>query len=502
MINIIKKNEVIVRYKRGQSIKSIAKDLGIARNTVRTYIRDYESALIAIAQETDKTKIAIMQEAICAKPTRKKYVKTANAFTNEVKQRFDEIIKINAERNKKLVNNKQQLTASLLHRTLISEGYNISESTIRIKFREYKVKRKEAFIKQFYEYGEIAQYDFHQIKVIVNNEKRIYHQATISIPKSNIVFGFLYRNEKMENFIDSLVRFFSFAGGVFKTLVFDNMSNVIKRFCFKNEKEHTDDLIRISNYYGFKIETCNPYRGNEKGHVENSGKNIRRDSFCLKYQFDSEEELYLYYEHELDKRNQAFMEEFEKEKEHLLPLPLHPYELGRIRKAKVDTYSLISIDGNFYSVPDKMVDKVVICYIYTNYLNVFDDKNNLIAIHNKKDGKGEYSLKLEHFYETLLRKPKALKNSYALKQAPVILQTIFNKYFSTKPKEFLHFLMDSEAFNDDFYELGIESGVFKKSKYRQTIEFYKGKKNVSVDETSKMQLQLTADLFGQGEKKK
>ncbi len=73
MINIIEKNEIVVAHKSGQSIKSIAKDLGIARNTVRSYIRDYENSLMVIAQETDKTKIAIIQELICAKPARKKY---------------------------------------------------------------------------------------------------------------------------------------------------------------------------------------------------------------------------------------------------------------------------------------------------------------------------------------------------------------------------------------------------------------------------------------------
>ena len=54
-----------------------------------------------------------------------------------------------------------------------------------------------------------------------------------------------------------------------------------------------------------------------------------------------------------------------------------------------------------------------------------------------------------------LRNQKLINYSYALKQAPVILQSIFNKYFITKPKEFLHFLIDTDAFNDDLYELGI-----------------------------------------------
>jgi len=498
VISIIQKNDVIVLHKKRHSIKSIAKELGISRNTIRSYIREYQTNLEQLSNESDTVKIKLLQEAICSKPMRKKAPKHCIAFTREVEQRFNELIKLDEKRNETLGKNKQQVTAALLHRTLVSEGFKVGESTIRAKFREYKQKQNECFVKQFYEYGDIAQYDFHQVKLVINNLIKIYHQATISIPKSNIIFAVLYTNEKMENFLDSIVQFFHFCRGVFRKMIFDNMSNVVKRFLFKNEKEYTDNLLKISNYYGFKIETCNPRSGNEKGHVENSGKVIRRDFFCFKYQFDSEEELYEYFEYKLAERNQPYMEEFEKEQQYLLPLSPHSYELGRLQKAKVDSYSLISIDGNFYSVPDKYVNKVVICNIYTKYLIIFDDKNNLIAEHKKKDGSGEYTLRLDHYYVTLQKKPKALKNSYALKQAPKILQTIFNQYFSTKPREFLHFLIETDAFNDNFYELGIEVGTFKKSKYRRTMEFYKESNKISdIDQYSIKQLEQTSDLFGQ-----
>lgn len=334
----MEKNEIIVKHKNGQSKSSIARELGISRNTVKRYLREYEESMTQLSQETDRAMISLIQETMCSKPVRRQSKKKKTAFTSEVEQRFIEIIQNDDERNKVLGINKQQLTGSLIYRTLLSEGFKIGETTIRAKYREYKNKNKECFIKQSYEYGDIAQFDFHQVKVILNGEKQIYHQATISIPKSNIVFGMLFKNEKMESFIQSLVQFFKFCGGVFNKIVFDNMSTAVKRFCFKGKKEYTDDLIKISNYYGFEIETCNPRRGNEKGHVENSGKVIRRDFFCLKYKFDSVEELYSYYEHELFKRNQPYQEAFKEEQKHLKSLPVHPYELGRLQYAKANSF--------------------------------------------------------------------------------------------------------------------------------------------------------------------
>lgn len=497
MIDIIKKNEIIIKYKNGLGIKTIARELGISKNTVKSYIRDYEQKLSILSEETDKSKIAVIQELICAKPIRKKFIKPQTAFTKDVETRFYELIKIDEDRSKILGPNKQTLNASLLHRTLINEGFKVGESTIRNKLKLYKNKNKECFIKQHYDYGDRAEYDFHQLKVKIGNEVKIYHQATISLPKSNYVFAMLYKNEKMESFLDSIVHFIAYCGGVFREMVFDNMSNVIKRFIYKGEKELTDDLLKISNYYGFKVNTTNPRSGNEKGHVENSGKTVRRELFSLKYEFESEEDLILYFESELDKRNKPFLDEFEIEKKHLLPKPAHNYELGRLQSAKVNSYSLISIDSCFYSVPDKYVGKTLTCNVYINFIIIYDDKGNKIASHNKKDGKGEYSIDIKHYIDTFLKKPGALRNSLALKQAPKLLQTIFNDYFTTEPRKFLEFLLNTKAF-EDIDSLAMEFGLIKKRRlFRPDPKYLGGNTDYTVDDISKNQLDLAAEIFGQ-----
>lgn len=497
MINIIEKNTVITLFISGKSRRSISRDLGLARNTVNKYIKDYLLKMKDLSNETDKSKIAVIQEQICAKPSRKKYDRICSVFTPEVERRFEELISIDEERDKMLGPNKQKLSAVLLWKTLKDEGYSIGETTVRAKFREFKEKHPECFIKQDYEYGDRVEYDFHHIKVLINGKKFVYHMASISLPKSNYVFALLYKNEKMESFLDSLVQFFAHCNGVFKEMVFDNMSNVVKRFIYKGEKELTEAVIKISNYYGFIVNTTNIRSGNEKGHVENSGKTIRRDLFSLKYKFESEEELFSYFESELKKRNQPFLEEFEKEKQHLLRKPIHNYELGRMQFAKVNSYSLVSIDTNFYSVPDKYVGKTVICNIYVDFIIIYDDKNNQISKHNKKDGKGEYSIDIKHYIDTFLKKPGALRNSLALKQAPKVLQTIFNNYFTTEPKKFLEFLINTNAF-DDIDALAMEYGFIKKRPiYRINPKYLGGYVDNTIDEVSKNQLEYTANLFGQ-----
>ena len=111
--------------------------------------------------------------------------------------------------------------------------------------------------------------------------------------------------------------------------------------------------------------------------------------------------------------------------------------------------------------------------------------------HAKKDGKGEYSINILHYIETLLKKPKALPNSYALKQAPDFFQSIFNQYFSTNPKEFLLLLKNFESF-DELSKYG-----FKKDDIEEMITNDFGNCLSDIDTVSLNQLHLTSRLFGQ-----
>jgi len=233
--------------------------------------------------------------------------------------------------------------------------------------------------------------------------------------------------------------------------------------------------------------------------------------FSLCYEFSCEEELFQYFNNELEKRNKPFLEEFIKEKSYMIPHPTHPYEIGRVIKVTSNRLSLVSIDSNFYSVPDKYVScKTLEAIVYVNYINIYDQKSNLIATHEKKDGQGNYSIKFSHFIETFFKKPGAIRNSAALKQAPLILQTIFNNYFITEPQKFLYFLLETNAF-DDLDLIGVELGILKRKFGPRTNPKYLGPKSTykypqtyssdSLNEICMNQLQHIAQTFNQGENK-
>ncbi len=472
MIKILDKNEILNRYRRKESIRSIAKTMNISRNTVRTYVREFDKNMALLDTATEDDKIAIIQNEISKMPKRKTYKAKKRKFNPEVEKAFLNIIKISEQRDKMLGPNKQTLTSRMIHQTLKLQGYDISEASVRIYYNQYLNSQKECFIRQEYEYGERAEYDFHQIKVLINGVETVYHQATISVPASNHIYAELYKDETKLTVMDSLVKFFKHSNGVFKDMVFDNMSTVVKRFIVKGEKQYTDEIIQLSNYYGFNIVTCNPRSGNEKGHVENSGKVVRREFFSLNYQFNTEEDFLKYYTKKLEEHNKASDEKWQEEKQHLLPKPKQDYIVCKYVELKVNSYSTISVENNFYSVPDKYVGKTVTVRIFKDNIVIYDNSIE-IATHKKEKGFKKYCIDIKHYLNTFISKPGALKHSAALKQAPEAIRKAFYEDYNMDPKKFIEFLFGKEIKqNDD---------------------------TTSIEEVSSNQLNDISNIFGQGE---
>ena len=109
-------------------------------------------------------------------------------------------------------------------------------------------------------------------------------------------------------------------------------------------------------------------------------------------------------------------------------------------KSIVNHQSFISIDSSFYSVPDIYVGKEVHSNVYLDHINIFNDKYELIASHKKNTNKGEYQADITHYVRTFKKKPGALINSLALKQAPKVYQELFQHYFTTDIKKYVELI--------------------------------------------------------------
>jgi len=442
VINMTTEADIISLHNNGMSIKKISRECVVSRNTVRKYLRRYENILEQMTKETNESKLLDLQSKLVGKPVKAYSNKKKTALTDEVQKRIMGYLEIDANRDLLLGSNKQRLTSTKIYKELIQEGYIISESTVRTYVRSIRKLQKEVYIRREFDYGQRLEYDFHMVKLQVDGKVIRYHQVTITCPKSGYIWIKLYPNENKQTVIRSLVEFIDHCGGVFKEFVFDNMSTVVNSSSYGKEKKiYTDDIVKLSLYYRFRIVTCNVRAGWEKGSVENGGKNIRNELFSLDYIFNNELEVSEYVSREVEKFNNKRIDEFEKEKTVLIHKPAMKYQLCDYIIRKVNSYSCVYQDSNYYSVPDKYTGSCLSLQVYQNEIVIYD-KNKIVARHIKKDGVKEYSIKIEHFENTFRKKPGALRDSLALKSNQD-LHTIFNVDYSMDSKRFIEDLFNN-----------------------------------------------------------
>lgn len=449
MKDLLDVSAILKLKEQGLSNRGVAKTLGIDKKTVNKYWNQYKEKFKKLENATNSTEILKIQEDIVSKPKYNSASRIRRKITPECLKALEYILNDEDKKTKVLGTNKQSLTKQQIHKLLKKQGFDISYSSVVLEINRIKQTGKECFIKQDYEYGDRLEYDFGEVKLVINGIVKKYYIAVLSSPAGNFRWCYLYDNCKKAVFLDSHVKFFKMIGGVWKEVVYDNMRNVVSKFIGKNEKELNEDLVKMSLYYGFEINVTNAFSGNEKGYVEGSVKYLRNKIFAENYKFSSEESAIEYMESQLMKLNEN--SKIEEEKAKLKPTK-PPLELADIRKSVVNKYSFVQIENNFYSVPEYLVGLTVTSKIYYNKILIYSN-NEFVCEHKKLDGEKKISADIRHYLKTLTFKPGALKNSYVLKSNPK-LKSIFDKYYTNNSKKFIDIIVrNKEKSNSDLEKI-------------------------------------------------
>lgn len=445
MINLIEKQKIIIAYfQKGKSQRQIARKMGFNRRTVAKYIKDYARKKDRLVEAKDD----ICQEELIADivehpkydTSKRKKVK----LTEQVVARIQYYLQENEQKIKE-GKRKQQRKKIDIYEALQEEGYSIGYTTVCNAIRSIKRESREAYIRQEYAPGEVCEFDWGELKLVIAGKSKTFHLAVFSATWGDYRHGALYANQKTESFLDAHASFFEKIGGVYREMVYDNARVMVARFVGRSEKEPTEALLKLSLYYGFRFRFTNTYQAHEKGHVERSVEYLRRKIFAKRDTFESLSAARTYLEQELfcinarSRKNQPSAHKMlQKEKDNLLIIPPR-YDTARITEARVNRYSTVSVDGNHYSVPDHLVGKFVLVKIYPDKLLCYDQEQR-IATHPKCEGRDHWSLHIHHYLRTLKLKPGALKRSSALAQIKPKLKNIYQNYYEGKEKQFLALL--------------------------------------------------------------
>ena len=262
-----------------------------------------------------------------------------------------------------------------------------------------------------------AQVDWKESFKILNkdNEELEVNIFLMVLGYSRFKFLKLTTDRVQSTLFECLYEGFKYFKGVPSEILFDNMSTVVDR------SKTTLKNISINKEFkhfamdsGFEVITCKPYRPKTKGKVESLAKLVDRLK-TYNEEFNDFNQLELIVKEFNDDINneisQATNEKpisrFQKEKEHLNPLPnmdnLMSY-FHHEKEFKVSNESMIKYKGKKYSVPTRYIGKKVNVFCSDDKLQIYYTKD-LIACHTVSDKILHY--KSSHAREIL--KSEALK---------------------------------------------------------------------------------------------
>lgn len=198
------------------------------------------------------------------------------------------------------------------------------------------------------------------MEVVKDSHAVDVHCLILSMPYSNRTAAVALPAENQECFLTGLKRLFEEIGGVPQQLRIDNLpAAVAKVRTTKEEAIYTDAFQQFVAHYGFQVQSCNPYSGNEKGSVENKVGYVRYNFLVpspIMNDFESlnrrlasslrDDMERIHYEKKVRIKDLVV-----EEQKHLLRLPEEDFPVFREELLKVNKYGEVTIDQTKILVP-------------------------------------------------------------------------------------------------------------------------------------------------------
>ena len=225
--------EIRVLARQGHSIKAIARELGLSRNTVRKYLRGEASLPKYRRREPRPCKI--------------------DPFKGYLEERVE------AAR-------PHWIPAVVLLREIHERGYPGGLSQLKAFLAPLKQRKIEPLVRFETPPGKQLQVDFTTIRRGAQPLKAFV--ATLGYSRATYVL--FSEREDSAAWLTGLREAFAYFGGVSNDVLFDNAGAIITERDAFGEGEHrwNPALAALAEEYGFRPKVCQPYRAKTKGKVE------------------------------------------------------------------------------------------------------------------------------------------------------------------------------------------------------------------------------------------
>ena len=243
----------VVRHKvlvEGRSQRAVARELGLARVTVRKYLEQ----------------AAPVRKAEAAPRPRPVW----DAVAERVQALLAESVR--------WTGGKQRLTATRLHELLVAEGHRVGVTVVKDAVAEWKRQRREVFVPLTYRPGDLAEVDFFEVLVDVDGTRRKAWLFLMRLMYSGRDFAWIYERQDQISFLDGHVRAFAHFDGVPARVAYDNLRAAVVRILVGGARTLTPRFAALASHYLLEACFCRPGEGHDKGGVESRGKAVRQQA--------------------------------------------------------------------------------------------------------------------------------------------------------------------------------------------------------------------------------
>jgi transposase len=364
--------------------------------------------------------------------------------------------------NDKKMPKKQRHTATRIYNRLKKElDYKGGGTTVRRYVREAKLRLglngQQVFIPSDPHAGQEAEIDWGSCSAVLGGQLVKLKHFCMRSKFSGKHFVRCYPCERQQALFDGHIQAFSFFGGVFPVLIYDNLKTAVQKVFRGKKRNFQESYKKFQAYYSFEPRFCNPGQGHEKGGVEGLVGYSRRNYMVPVPQAECLDALnenllqdcFAYGDHRMAGRQQTVNELYEAEKEHLIALPGTPFSNVESPSGKVDKYSTVIVDKNRYSVPTTYAHIKVQVVLHVDHVEIFWGSKK-IAGHDRLYGNNKWSLEPDHYLELIRQRPQAFDSARPIRQWrnhwPPCLEDLLDhfrqKQGSTKgTREFISVLM-------------------------------------------------------------
>tara|TARA_R110001592_G_scaffold341474_1_gene630564 strand:- start:39341 stop:40837 length:1497 start_codon:yes stop_codon:yes gene_type:complete len=432
----------------GRSIRSVCKETGISRNTLRKYLRDENP------------------------PSYKRSQPAPRHVLKDYEHLLNQWYEYDLKRPK-----RERRTAQKLFEQLLLEGYAGSYSPVCRYIKKIKSSQaspQQAFIPLEFTIGETMQFDWSQEIVVLGGVEQKIKVAHFRLSHSRKPFVIAYHRETQEMLLDAFIKALNYYQGVPQKVLIDNPKTMVVRIGKGKEREFHPRFLALMNHYLIQPVACTPASGWEKGQVEKQVHYLRNQLFKPQLQFDDlhslNQHLFARCESLGSKSHPQFKDQsidaiFKKEQQALRPLG-RSFD-GYVEKAvRVSSTCLVQYDSNYYSVPSSYAKQTISLRAYADHI-IIVNQQQVIARHPRSFNKHDYLFEPWHYVPLLKQKPGALRDGapFLKWDLPAALNSIKKHYLqrSGGDKDFVELLLLIQMHSMDIVTLACELALEEKT---------------------------------------